>query len=724
MKKLLGILGAIAFTASVSSTVVACGTTSSKDKHKLYSTINWSDGNEEVLKLADGQIIRVKDFKQLASSSMDDYLMDQVNGMVANRYASDYNDNTINSDKNLGLISKNRNYSLQGSKTNGYASEIDNLNFTSLSTDLYQTYVNDLSTTNPLDQIAYDKSSLNPVWYGDDYNGTRDYSLWFKPQTGEPHDDKFIRWTTARETDISTMTVGTDYLPTAADLNKSDFYLVKSTTLPTGDNGSLFENESDLSVTDIKSLNPIESNITGQQALMYRFQDYLQNQNASNMINALVMEYEKNTLYKLQKAPTDPTIASKWETATDKSLYVDTSSTIAKAIQSWPAKVTDPITSNYKMVWRVSLPDADIDTTNSDIKGLVNLNDTLSGKNFAVFNKGETLSDVFSKITKSGDQQSKKGASPFFDGTDTGYQGIIKDGKAIDGGTLNLNSTVAGEISKTEGFGVMQGQAKTDGTPTFGFDPAKGNGEDFIIVMPLYLMDLLRTPTSVSDSPSTPDPLALNNIAMKNWVELQPQNGSSFKSTDKFDFSNSGLSPWDSKKVDSLPTTNAYMQKDGKSYIYIYDNSETSFSVKDGSNTITIKPHDASTDKNDKSGFGVSGVFSNPSGKDAAQFNGQKVNYAIHLGSDNTNPNSYETNWVNSHADQNVTDIANLSNTQKTSLMDTLFAIVAKNDSGVQEETKNAIYRNYINLNDIVYKGLYDKISKYLKEDDSTDPTD
>ncbi|ATG97516.1 lipoprotein [Mesoplasma lactucae] len=767
MKKFLSILAAVGLTATTASSVVACGSSSKSDeKHKMYDKINFADKDQVILKYGNSEL-RAEDLPLLTDSTKQkEIILDWINTGSTTRYTNDVLNKTKVSKLQLAdgnITNKLNNGKYVGStddksldptnidSTNNYFNqEVNGVGNNITIEKLYTDYVASISgTKTPLDNSSPYADKINPDSFktieGEREDGMSNLSIWYSSKEGDKTGYK--RWAVANDFKNNLHITKGDpaYLnlfsnvniPTADELTggKTEFFVVRGATNDIKSNADLFS-EGKLP-NDV--LNEGEA-LTGKEALSLRFQNYIAT-SQQNTEKIMAIQYLKGDMYRVRSnGGTDKELISRLgdnalEKEGGKSLFFNKDSLFAKDIQSW---TSNNYQSNYKMVWSFAVPKEKIPAVNTLLNGYwINSNGGQKDGSYLLninnISDVNTIAGIFENLVKTaGDNQSVSGVDSIFNRS--GYQGIVKkDGetnvKSVLGGSLNIDERAKAGLASVDGPSVLinKDSINTTGAKDFTFENKDLDATkyaDVIISVPLFLQDLFATDTYTQNSqnPALVDAGANNisNLALDKWVELKPQNKEAGWTETSAITSAGGFKKVEFNTLVAEPTEPTITTVNGVNYVFVpKDKGDTPHaSINLTLDNKTVNFTWAKVDN--KNYLGANGIFS---GTEASSLNGRDVNYKLHLGSDNSNPDVLENEWKTNRS-QNVKEITQLSDDKKQLLLDYLLFLTVDNDSQAVENAKNGIYQRYINPNDIWYQPIYDAIIKYIKvnnEDESSD---
>jgi hypothetical protein len=114
------------------------------------------------------------------------------------------------------------------------------------------------------------------------------------------------------------------YLPTQAQLGKNKGFVIINEA-----NGE----DKKITINGLPDAGKIIKNdLSGKEALAYRFQSYLKNEvESKNMENILTMQFMKDEMYRFAKQPVNN--SSHYETAAEQALYYNRESNFVKNVQ-------------------------------------------------------------------------------------------------------------------------------------------------------------------------------------------------------------------------------------------------------------------------------------------------------------------------------------------------------------------------------------------------------
>jgi len=776
MKKILAILASISLIGTSAATVIACGNTETKDNERNSSVKLKEELRRKIildLKKADGTGSGngIDLGNRWDDQDLDALIDNFINDEISKLYTKDVVHRHLSQELKMQNI--NQNAEIQFGKDN--VKDADNVAIQEVNQTNHQNSLMNFFTTYTT-SISKDKVSaldldengnygqLNPTIVDDkEVNNVGIYWL---------NDDKstYTRWTG--------VTDAADNLSEEEQLNISLGAYIPDQSLLSQDNRFiLVENGTDLKLTS-KPATVLKDNVSGIEALGYRFQNYIRNEiENKNYQNMLTTQFMKDGMYRYASAPNSN--ASAVESASKQGLYYNPDSDFVRNVQNWdqqtsPTGNQENFSTDLKMVWTISLNSQTTDgqTQIQNANKILNDNqdrDSMGDDDFATYRekttslykldaankstnaleilnlltaidgnpKATTLEETITKINTL--NKSDKGSDPIFG--IQGFQGFVRNTgansvEAILGGDLTVNENAKTKIAKVKGSTALKSERLigTGETHDFIFNSAneqtRPGYRDIIIVLPIYLIDLwkkvsepgIATPPAVEQNT---DPNILVDLVTNTWIELLPQvTNAKWQGVDP-----SESTGWTkvSENSEAYPTTNSYKIIEGKTYIYIPQEDKTTAptvaNLTINNESISFKFNNQQPSWEDTHNYGVSGIghSNNPMAT-----NGQLVKFNVHLGSD-SNLSDYITNlWAQRSANvKRSDDLAYLTADKKEQLVNTLLYIIATKEENIAERAKQTIYQMYIKESDIYYQSLYDRLIRYIKDDNKdVEPSD
>ncbi|AXK51324.1 lipoprotein [Spiroplasma alleghenense] len=436
MKKLLGILGSVSLLVSTSATVVACDT----NKRITEATLN-----DEILRSLLASVFgdrhaAAMDFGDIFNSGdIQTSLINIINRMIAQ---NNYFRATNNLYDSLGLGKNSEEVAFK---------KYQDLN-NSIATDkLYTDYTKSISgaaTTQALDySIRRQSYSLNAQDLKLEVDGKEET---FQNVGVKLPDGKL--WSIRNE--LST----TDYsesIPTAKVLSGSGFSLVDISA----------------GTSSPKAIAGYD-NLTGKEALKYRFKDWFENEIQSKII--------ENLLSISRQIPEAFRVAAGADNK--KTAYFNRYSAIGKYSQTWNNSST-PWTSNIKMVWEFTYKNTNFGTVKTALDKLK------VDQNSGVLAPGESIAKEIAAF-HSGELESanlsEDGNDPYF--SQPGFKGFIsiKDGEIYGTNNLATDFTYKTSLVNASEPGVLSENGHLY------FQGTKSDEISVVFVLPVYLIQLLE----------------------------------------------------------------------------------------------------------------------------------------------------------------------------------------------------------------------------------------
>jgi len=760
MKKILAILGAIGLTATTSATVIACGTTETK-KNKLNDSVTLKEElRRQMILTLKGEGEHGIDLGDLWDEQKLDTLIDNfIDDEVSKLYTQDVlNANLTN---RLRMQSVNTNTEVQFGKDkindpniNVSIQEVNQINHENSLLNFFTTYTTSISKRKS-EALDLDTNSnygqLNPTKV-DDKEVSNVGIYWLNK------DNTYTRWTSLSDLDESQNT------------RENRFKIITGNNIPDQNILSqetgfiLVENGTELTLAS-KPATVLKDNVSGLEALGYRFQTYIRNEiESKNYQTILTTQFMKNEMYRYASAPRNNSTVT--ETAANQAIYYNPDSDFVRNAQTWDlkpgAQQEENYSTNLKMVWTISINSQTDQAKIIQANNILNTNqDSISTRenDYATYrdktdslyklpeNKSTNALEILSLLTALDGKekaasvtdtvqrindinQSNKGSDPIFG--IKGFQGFIRNSgessvEAVLGGNLTVAENSKSKIAKVKGSAALKNLINTGGDNLYDFTFDSGDQEtrpgyrDIIVVLPVYLIDLWKKVTEPGTTPteSTPNtnPNELVDLVTNTWIELLPQvEGATWQGADPSE--SAGWTKVDGEQK-TYPTQNSYKTIDGKTYIYIYqEDSATNPSpsaLTVNGQSITFKFNDQSSNWENTHNYGVTGIGHSNS---PMATNGQEVKFNVHLGSD-SNLSDYVTNlWAQRSASvKRSDDLAYLTADKKEQLINILLYIIATKEEGITERAKQTIYKMYIAPDDIFYQSLYDRLIRYVKDD-------
>jgi len=789
MKKILAFLASLTLIATSASSVVACGETKTSEKNK-------SDDVSDSVKLPEKErrkfALRLKNDLGIKKGNLwngldlDTWIDTYINTQISELFTDEQLDKHLSERLKMQLVNKNAeiNFGKEYSrKENKAVQEVKELNDRMSSLSLFTTYTSAIAK-NSWEALDFNTKygPLNPH----EVNGKnyKKIGIYFKT-----NDNKYTRWTAIADANgvegivQAKLLIGA-YIPTQNQLGKTDgFVLVDETHY---DDKTDFQKQiilDDLPTDRIIKVKGMD-NISGREALSYRFQTYLNTEvRHKNSDKILAMQYMKDEMYRFAKQPVNN--PSNTESAANQALYYNRESNFIKNAQNWKVKSNQQqdFSTDLKMVWTISLDSdqenavqnanerlnnnqdlASIDNTDFSTYGelldsLYGLDHTDKSTNILEILQSltditgeEKAKDIESTIEKINNlNRSDQGNDPIFG--IKGFQGFTRNTtgnssvEAVLGGDLKIDDSAKAKIARVNGSGVIKNLSSVS-------DPKSSNAVDFtfknktnqrrkdiIIVLPIYLIDLWKQVTKppvekvkdekhsqlIAEKQQTSNEVV--NLVTNNWVRLLPQvDGAGWSGNSRPDKAKNEANGWKEITEDKkdYPDKKSYRVVGGQIYVYLPDETEADFFVQSQIESVKIKfeKHDLTWEE--KHNFAVTGIGQN-SAKPMAT-NGQKVNFNVHLGPDANMANLQETLWADNSANAKRSDdlAYYLTAKQKSELVETLMYIMTlkENDYHMVDTAKMRVYRLYLSESDIFYKPLLDRAKQWLRSDDRAEESD
>ncbi len=543
-----------------------------------------------------------------------------------------------------------------------------------VSDELFNEYT--ASLTKGSDNASFDnnvrnKYKLNPFNLDLGENGVdknaNNYTVWFNDKVDGTGTWK--RWQTSYEFGRQAITTNVPTMALMSDQSNKNFAVM------IGGNDNTDNVQWDESKAILK-------NLSASEILQYRFQDYFTSSIRPKYYdNLLAASYINGRIYKSPSTSSD---------LSRKMVAFDTSSELAKTVQTWNSDVRK-MTSKVMMVWNFSVNNkkADKEAAQKALNGIINNNGAL--------NTNKSVTDVWEALEKTGDKNnnSKAGLDPYFNLT--GFNGFVKpDGETLSSisGNLILKDDAKAALAKNT-YNDRPLVLTNNGN---GYSSDTDNNVDFILAVPIYMQDLLNS----SDSQITKTGQDYSMQARKNsWVSL----------SDKFINNSYETFDWSAEvtKLNGLEVA-----KIGNAPYFKLTDDTGSFRIGDKTVTVTANDSMNSFELVDK--LDESALKQLPG---ATKDDTLTYNVSITGTKDPYQNADYYMNW-NDTRKQSL-DITNLDSKKKQTLLSQLQFIASKEDQAI-DNAKTVLYKEYLSEDGIKYQGLYDAISKYIK--DSEDTTD
>ncbi|WP_338969438.1 lipoprotein [Spiroplasma endosymbiont of Labia minor] len=450
MRKLLTLLSSFSLTVTGASTVVACSSPtriSNADLNpdyieKLIAQIIGGSGNLANFGVSLQDIFSEGDLTNIA--------VKLINTAIGQ---NNYKNNIKYQENQLGIENPNKDY----------VQMFNELGNQVAANKFYSTYTNSLNKKAPLDySIRKQGYSLgaNENLFVDDkgetaFNGTAITTFGGK------------KWQALFE---DTANPYVQNIPEGKNLTVNNFAVTSDGTK------TLYTKNSDGKVVEL-------NNLSGKEALQWRFQDYFINSVKSETIeNLLTMTYEIGQMYNFRS-----------DAAGTIEAYLNKYSPVASLMQTWTSNAVE-WTTNAKMVWQyyISVDDAtkmnwtEI-TTTGVLKDLIATNTGQFKNNQVSINDvTKAISDDLPSITTT----INSGNDPYFG--IGGFKGFIatKDNSIFGDNSLDdsIDSTLKTKIASQVNPGVIMGGINT---PYF---QGRNTKERVItVVLPIYMVDVLTS---------------------------------------------------------------------------------------------------------------------------------------------------------------------------------------------------------------------------------------
>lgn len=448
MKKILAILGALTFTASGATTVVACSTKfgrfskpslSDKLKNMIIAEVTGKTGGK------DNDIYGKKTFGDIFNNSS---ATEKLAVRLINQIVSEY------------FYGSTNNQWKQWAGVNGEDSQ-STANYTkifrswiiSLATDqLYQDYLSTFANNNYLEITSIDAN----------------YSLYFDPTTGDDH--KGLGWAVP----------GITYY-----YNGDDKSHPRGTPIPSID-ASFYKTRSEIKKALYNS-DPKEGDISKlKEQLAYTFHNYLYYVEVPKIIDNVIGQAFLNTNMLKNYQPLKG----------DNSIYVSKSGPLMSSMMNWNEYNPSPSTikSNFKMVWEFKIRK---DHTGPTINGIqTNINNaekgsspTITGGSWSPDNFNKFVNENFDTDSVGTNQDyNENGGDPIFGIAHfKGFAAYDNQGNIVNGFKTDTYGDQL-KAAKTAGFLSSGG---TGGNITYNFADSAGEYETYAYVLPIYVPDLL-----------------------------------------------------------------------------------------------------------------------------------------------------------------------------------------------------------------------------------------
>ncbi|PPE05043.1 hypothetical protein EELLY_v1c07310 [Entomoplasma ellychniae] len=688
MKKLLLILGAAGLTASTSAIVVSCKTSVIR-----WDKIKFSDENiykNLIIKLKQGGIItksQADEFFAISDSERTTDIVKLINKSITDyEYEANYN-------------KQNDIFKIKQDETTSSDNILDNLS----STIIYNTYTSKLiKNSNGYDEEFAKNRSLNPnkiVKNDEDYK----YAIYYKESSEENSGNEWLRWQFQGEfgQNESHQTPSLTLLTNNDNETNKNFIIVGSKKIQGVETTSLDQlpkvalGEEIPENTDTFK---IDAEFSGFDILKYRFQNYITSEIKTTLYDQLIgMAYLNESI-----------ISTNWTNLN----YVNTNArlnTSNKLVNSFQNRLNESQESNIKMIWSIQHKDTDENIAKWIARIKQEIGDTTENGNIRLQNYSlPDLKELIEKGPEGTENVSdwnivEEGYDNFFG--IKGYNGIVRNTEssveAITSQELKISSDA-------------QTAAKSITSPTIlinngaGFKVGEAGAKEIVLVLPLYLNDIYSGHgiNITSETSTESDSSNFNEIVLplNTWLSL----------SDKV-INNSLIT-----KVENVGGTE--IVQDNSNNYYVKLAGEEAGKIKVNNIEVQVTPtSDISTlgvnDTIDKK----ASVFTNKfSSDDQSKFNeGDKIIYQVNLSRTIDPLANYRLmrDWE-LNANQS-TYVRGLSASSKQSLLDQVSNGLISKDSEYVEEAKTVLYTKYISDGDkVLYQGLYDQISKYIKDDE------
>jgi len=807
MKKILAFLASFTLIATSASSVVACGKTETNVSDPNKPPFNSVKLNEEtrrqfalklkqdVAKEAKGLGITEGDLWNKVN--LDDWINNYIDGQLSELFTNDKVNKNLTDQLRMQPVDTNaltNNGKDFPRSDNPSVQEVNELNSRMSSLSFFTTYTAALAkrASNALDFDAkygpLNPSEIDGKTKTVDKDGKdvpyKNIGIYFKNSDG-----KYTRWTSDAD--------NTDILRDGKPISDGDVKLIlgayipnqEQLSIPEGPDGFALVNNSTQLVLDALPTDEslLKDNLSGRQALTYRFQSYLKNEvESKNFEKILTMQYMKSQMYRFASQPANNPSAA--EKAAEKALYYNApaNSDFIGKVQKWDltANQQENFKTDLKMVWSISLDrnqkeiiekanahlneeqdaasrnDKDFSTYHDNLKSLYGLDFSQKSSNvleilqmlsdIAGGQKAETIEDTIKQVNEL--NKSDKGNDPIFG--IKGFQGFTRtlNNNSIEsvlGEELEMSNDAKTKVAKVNGSGVIKNQIGINSSKPnafdFTFDNTKSEKRcDIILVLPIYLIDLWKQVTNhQADKDIQPTPTVASepqkenevlNLVTNQWVRLLPQaadakwSGNSSSDNSK----NTGTNNWKRltetpKVTDAYPTEKTYrVLENGQIYVYLPKAEDATFSITANGQAmdINLKFTDEKPTWEAEHNFAISGVAQN--GNRPMLTNGQKVSFNVHMGPDANLADQQVQRWSTVAAGYKRSDdlAYHLKANQKSELVETLMYMLALKDEEISKHAKTAVYSRYINEADIYYKPLYDRIINFIRTNEHPEESD
>lgn len=679
MKKLMLILGAVGLTATTSAIVVSCSNSIERwDKIKfsdknIYKTLILKMKNEGLITKSQADV-----FYGISETEQIEDVIKLINKSITDL---EYKQTISNQSSTFNL------------KEVAYSSSDDILDNLS-STIVYNDYTNKMIVNNgdSIGDQTFGKRVLNPsnLIKGDD---NYKYAIYFNdPSEG----NKWLRWEYAHEFDRNNGTVQT---PSLSLLTNNDNKNNKNFKILGYQKETKIDHKENLPKTtiglggEISETTPtkflVEEPFSGFEIMKYRFQNYISDSIKTDLYNQLIgMAYLNDSI-----------VSTSW---TSKN-YTNTNSrlnTTNKLVSSFQNRLTEGQESNIKMVWSIrnKAKSSAIESWVTSIKQQFD-NTTVNGNIKISDGSLQTLIDL----------ANGKGESQLANTVEEGYDNFFGM-KGYNGIVRNTESSVEAITSQELKISDdAKTAAKAINSPTIltnnglGFSVEDGKATELVFVLPLYLNDIY----SYHDINVTQE----NNInqitiPVNTWVSM----------SDK-------VVNYEVVKTIEYPKGNVIVATDNSKNLYLkasestseasvkINNTEVKINVLEDSRTLGVNGETNRSDNAFTSKFDTT---------EQAKFSdGDKIIYQNNFTRTIDPLRNYQQMISWEISDKQSIDVRNLSATAKQTLLDQISNGLVSKDSEYVEEAKTVLYTKYIMDGDkILSQGLYDQISKYIKDDE------
>ncbi|ATQ35405.1 hypothetical protein MENTO_v1c02540 [Mesoplasma entomophilum] len=692
MKKLLAIIAAVGLTATTSSVVVSCTTTVNR-----FSKLNFSDKkiyDTLILKMLDNEFISVSQAQKFLKISDSEIITDVLKILDRKIAEEEYKATSSTLASTFKVKEKDVKENITNKLLNDLATNQFFSEYTAAIIGNSKGLVNDYNYSN--------NHSLNPFdLFKDDAKIS--YSIYFEnsEDSKTTTSGSLTRWQVRGEFGENNWNI-----PSFETLNNNKFYIVGSTdkkghvpALTAKPSISKVLNK-ETSVSDINGnflVKPSESQdwFTGKEIMKYRFQSYINAKIIPDIYTQLIsLAYLDSNLYTTNLTNTNYTRSF---------ARLNTTNKLVSSFQNSLTAAPTSVNSNIKLIWSFKA-DVSQDATewvNSYKKAL---NDPNAAGNVILKDDSiKILRDNFNS-TEAGDKlvnTTKLGMDPFSIGL-KGYNGIVKNndtGVEAISGSLSISTD-----AQTAAKSVNQPTLLT-GPKGQGFAVGDKGESEIVLVLPLYLNDIYDA-TNVTILPINGK--AEMSIPENTWLPLGDKYSQSID---------------DMKEYSNPNNIDVIKDKSGNLYIKVQDGQESGQITlgKNRKTTITVKSKDDTMLGIHETINKADSSFTSSFDEDAQAKvkDTDKILFSILLAR-NSDPKSISqltTNWNNS--DKTSSDIKNLSATNKQLLISEIEKGLVTGDTDYTTEAKEELYTKYIMDGDnVLFQGLYDEISKYIKEDE------